>query len=137
LEISASRGLAIRRGPKLEDINGVGLTTNKDVRFVSIVMLSSAMSNSFLRQVMKCISSAHDVDSILLHCHHLKSALFTSEIQATALYSGQRKRSQSSSDSWNTETNCDDCDGMPGTLKRLYHSLCLLPSLRCLGHNYN
>lgn len=69
-EIGARDFLAFLRRPNLEGINGFCGSPNKDVRFASILMLSSTTSKSSVRQFMQYISNAHDVDAILLQCLH-------------------------------------------------------------------
>lgn len=61
------------------------------------------MPNSSLRAFMKYISNAHVVDSILLQCLYLVSAIITFQIHATPFYSGPTKRSQYW-DAWNAKT---------------------------------
>jgi hypothetical protein len=129
LEMGARDVLAATRGPKLEDINGFGLSTRREYTKASVVMLSTYKPNSSMRQFMKYLSHAHDVDSILLKCFPLKSVAVTAEI-----------------------CKCRGCQGIcecivfwtveeitmmlarriPGTLKGLSDSLLLLPSLKCL-----
>lgn len=130
LEMGARDVLAATRGPKLQNVNGFGLSTCDEYKDVSAVMLSTRHTpNSSIKQFMKYMSYAHDVDSILLQCDPLKSAAITVEV-----------------------CECSGCEGtcqcivfrtvqeitiilarrIPGTLKGLSDSLLLLPSLKCL-----
>eukprot|EP01018_Ginkgo_biloba_P005380 Gb_27443 [translate_table: standard] len=128
LEMGARDVLATIRGPKLEGINGFGLTTDSDPKLASVVMLSTYIHNSSLRQFMKYISNSHNVDSILLQCLPLRSAAMTVEIcecrdQCQCLIF------------WTIEdVTILLALRMPGILKQLSPSLCLLPSLQCLSN---
>jgi len=128
LEVAARDVLATARGPKPEHIHRFGLTTCKNYEYkcASVVLLSYHSPNSSMRQFMKYISSAHNVQSILLECLPLRSAALLAEI-----------------------CNCnDECKcivfctveevtillarRMPRMLKRLTDTLCLLLSRDCL-----
>lgn len=131
LEMGARDVLATLRGPKLENIlhrPGFGRTTCTVDRlgYASVVMLSIHPPNSSIEQFMKYISNAHGVESILLECRTLKTA----PVYAAVC-------------NCNTECHCIvfwtvvDITimlglRMPGSIKQLSDSLCLLPSLNCL-----
>lgn len=135
LEMGARDALATITGPKLNDIEGSGITTCRkgEYKKASVVMLSTHTPNSSIKQFIKYMSSAHHVESILLHCGPLYSEVpvlrcecmdlcrciifFTVE-EVTNLLALR----------------------MPKTLKRLSDSQCLLPCHHCLTkgcHGYN
>ena len=126
-------------GPKLEDIDGFGVSTCRgEYQNASVVMLTNNNPNSSMRNFMKYLSNAHSLNSIILHCNHLEYAKNTVKTcECNAL-----RETTSSSDSKIT-CNCiifctvEDitiilANRMLGTLKSLSNSLCLLPSLKCL-----
>lgn len=128
LEMGARDVLATITGPKLGSINGYGLTTCKgDLKMASVVMLSTSTPNSSIRQYMRYISNAHDLETIVLQCFPLKSAAITAQIcecnevtcgcivfftveEITIMLAAQ----------------------MPGILKQLSDSLCILPCVNCI-----
>lgn len=126
LEMGARDVLATITGPKLENINGDGLTTCRgDPKAASVVMLSTSTPNSSLRHFIKYISNAHDVETILLKCVPLKLVssqtcacneatcgciVFFTVKEIIIMLAGQ----------------------MPGILKQLSDSACMLPSRNCL-----
>lgn len=129
VENGARDVLATTRGPKLEGFEGFGLTTPRwnDLRDVDVVPLSkyNERPHSSLTQFMQYVSHSHDLDSILLQFLPLISSPVTAAI-----------------------CECGYCEcvvfwatagimvmlahRLPGTLKRLSESQCLLPSLSCL-----
>lgn len=130
VENGARDVLATTRGPKLNVLkNGRGLSTlhPNDLRYVDVVLLSKYNERpcSSLTQFMQYISHSHNLDSILLQFLPFISAPVTAEI-----------------------CECGDCQcvvfwateeimvmlarRLPGTLKGLSKSQCLLPSLSCL-----
>eukprot|EP01018_Ginkgo_biloba_P005379 Gb_27442 [translate_table: standard] len=126
LEMGARDVLATIRGPKLEDINGFGFTTDSDLRYASVVMLSTHIHNSSMKQFMKYLSGAHDVDSVLLQCLPLRSAAMTIGLCGC-------KEPCHCIVFWTVDAiTVQLALRMPGTLKKLSESLCLLPSLQCL-----
>lgn len=139
LELGARDILATLRGPKLYEINdGFGLTTceeSPENRFgkASVVMLSYNPPNSSMKQFMKYIFNAYKVHSILLQCFPLKSpsAELLPGICNCKLQDG--KSECKCIVLWNVEEIISVlAHRMPGTLRRLSDSLCLLPCPECL-----
>lgn len=131
LEIAARDAMATIRGARLqevEDLNGLGLTSDTDLRFASVVMLSTHVPTSSMKQFMRYLSSSHDVDSILLQCLPLISAPVTTEIC-------QCNEPCHCVVFWTVDIiTIQLAARMPGTLKKLSDFLCLLPSLPCLSN---
>jgi hypothetical protein len=143
LEMGARDVLATLRGSKLYDIknganlNPVGFTTCEDSKQnryekASVVMLSyeKPKPNSSMRQFMEYISNAHNVHSILL---------FTS----AAVDAHPHKSFKCNCNNSNGTCKCIVFENvkeitslldsrMPGTVKKLSDSQCLLPSKHCL-----
>lgn len=132
LDMGARDVLATITGPKLNDINGFGVTTCRkgEYRKASVVMLSNHAPNSSIKHFMKYMSNAHHVESVLLHClpfrfsddcgcvHLCRCIVFSTVEEVTKLLALR----------------------MPKTLKRLPDSRCLVPCLHCLAkgcHGYN
>ena len=80
LELAARDVLATFRGPKLKPIRRFGLLTCEGYDDASVVLLSFQSPNSSIKQFMRYISNAHDVQSILLECLPLKSVALLAEI---------------------------------------------------------
>ena len=68
------------RGPRLKRIHIFGLVTCEKYENASVVLLSFQSPNSSIKQFMRYISNAHDVQSILLECLPLKSVALLAEI---------------------------------------------------------
>lgn len=130
LEIGARDVLALLRGPKLDKIDGFGLTTCEQTKDASVVMLSAHPPNSSMRQFMKYTYHAHHVHSIILKCWPLRSP----EVPLT---SADQICNCSGTCKCIVFKTVEDITVMlafqiPGTLKRMSDSHCLLPSLSCL-----
>jgi hypothetical protein len=149
LEMGARDVLATLRGPQLYPINdGFGLTTceqRQQDRFAkaSVVMLSYDPPNSSMKQFMRYICNAYKVHSILLQCFPLKSK--SDELLpgtksdkllpgiCNCIHDGPEESKCNCIVFWNVEEIVKMlAPRMPGTLKRLSDSLCLLPSPQCL-----
>ena len=128
LEMGARDVLATITGPKMESINGYGLTTCKgDLKSASVVMLSTSTPNSSITQFMKYFSNAHDVEIILLQCVPLKYATITAQIcECNEVTYGCIVFCAVE------EITIMLANQMPGILKQLFDSLCILPSFNCL-----
>lgn len=140
LDVDVSARDVVGTGPKLEDTNGFGVlsTCKGEYQNASVVLLSNRTPNSSMRHFMKYIYKTHNLYSIILQCIRLESAVVTVETCECS----EHGVTTSSSDSKIT-CNCivfwtvEDitiilAHRMPGILKRLSDSLCLLPSLQCL-----
>eukprot|EP00253_Pinus_taeda_P002970 PITA_02970 len=149
LEMGTRDLMATLTGPKLQDINRYGVMT-REFGQTSVIILSMDPSNSSIKQFMKYINNAHDVGSIMLQCAPLKDALNSRSIQIPS--EGKFVIAEICPCSI-PECNCncivfrtvkDITDllhrRMPGTLKELPDSLCILPSLQCMRngcHGFN
>jgi len=138
LEIGARDVLDILKSPKLEIVNGIkhgsGLTTCEgDLQTASVVMLSNGTPNWSMRQFIK--SNASIVKSILLQFLFFKDAINDEKVREE-LTIQSCECSQPACHCivfWTVQpiTNML-ASRMPGTLKLLSNSLCLLPCRQCL-----
>jgi hypothetical protein len=132
LDLDISARDVVAPGPKLEDINGFGVSICKgEYQNASVVMLSNCTPTSSMRHFMKYLFNAHDLYSIVLQCNRLEYAVVPVQTCKCSEH-GVRVRCNCIVFSTVEDITIILANRMPGILKRLSDSLCLLPSLKCL-----
>jgi len=132
LDLDISARDVVAPGPKLEDINGFGVSICKgEYQNASVVMLSNCTPTSSMRHFMKYLFNAHDLYSIVLQCNRLEYAVVPVQTCKCSEH-GVRVRCNCIVFSTVKDITIILANRMPGILKRLSDSLCLLPSLKCL-----
>lgn len=118
---------------ELTGINSFGMSTcGEDAELVDVVMLTSHLPNSSMRQFMKYIKNAHDVNSFLLKCVPLKDPSVQSALGSASVTVELCECNCNCIVLWTVDSITTELlRPMPVTLEKLSDDLCLLPCQLC------